>query len=72
MSIAAVQEFLSKVAEDQALQSELAQVLEAENDRQAVTDLANVLKATNSLPKNCGPKFSGDRPSLNGADRPAN
>jgi predicted ribosomally synthesized peptide with nif11-like leader len=41
MTIAAVQEFLSKVAEDQALQSELAQVLEAENDRQAVTDLAS-------------------------------
>jgi hypothetical protein len=40
MTITAVQEFLSKVAEDQALQSELAQVLEAENDRQAVTDLA--------------------------------
>jgi predicted ribosomally synthesized peptide with nif11-like leader len=41
MSITAVQEFLSKVAEDQALQSELAQALEADNDRQAVTDLAN-------------------------------
>ena len=40
MSIAAVQEFLGKVSEDQALQKDLAKALEAENDRQAVTDLA--------------------------------
>ncbi|MGD1931534.1 MAG: Nif11-like leader peptide family natural product precursor [Leptolyngbyaceae cyanobacterium] len=41
MSTAAVQEFLRKVAEDESLQGELAQALEAENDRQAVTELAN-------------------------------
>ena len=40
MSATAVQEFLGKVAEDQALQGELAQALEAEDDRQAVTELA--------------------------------
>ena len=41
MSATAVQEFLGKVSEDQALQNDLAKALEAENDRQAVTDLAN-------------------------------
>jgi predicted ribosomally synthesized peptide with nif11-like leader len=41
MSTTAVQDFLTKVSEDQALQGELAKALEAENDRQAVTDLAN-------------------------------
>ena len=40
MTISAVQEFLDKVAEDEALQAELSQALEAENDRQAVTELA--------------------------------
>ncbi|MDB9524600.1 Nif11-like leader peptide family natural product precursor [Oscillatoria sp. CS-180] len=40
MSATAVQEFLSKVAEDPALQNDLAKALEAENDRQAVADLA--------------------------------
>lgn len=40
MAITAVQEFLEKVGQDEALQTELAQALEAENDRQAVTELA--------------------------------
>ena len=40
MTITAVQEFLNKVSEDEALQAELAKAMEAENDRQAVTDLA--------------------------------
>ena len=40
MSVTAVQEFLDKVVEDQALQADLAKAMEAENDRQAVTDLA--------------------------------
>ena len=40
MSATAVQEFLSKVAEESALQTDLAKALEAENDRQAVADLA--------------------------------
>ena len=40
MSAMAVQEFLDKVAEDPALQTDLAKAMEAENDRQAVTDLA--------------------------------
>ncbi|QZZ21560.1 Nif11-like leader peptide family natural product precursor [Leptothermofonsia sichuanensis E412] len=40
MSNTAVQEFLTKVSEDQALQEELAKAMEAEDDRQAVTDLA--------------------------------
>ena len=40
MSMTAVQDFLGKVSEDQALQNDLAKALEAENDRQAVTDLA--------------------------------
>ena len=40
MSMTAVQDFLGKVSEDQALQHDLAKALEAENDRQAVTDLA--------------------------------
>jgi hypothetical protein len=33
MSTTAVQDFLTKVSEDQALQGELAKALEAENDR---------------------------------------
>jgi predicted ribosomally synthesized peptide with nif11-like leader len=41
MSITKVEEFLNKVGEDAALQAELAKALEAENDRQAVTELAN-------------------------------
>lgn len=41
MSIAAVEAFLDKVQTDEELQKELATALEAENDRQAVTDLAN-------------------------------
>lgn len=40
MSTAAVQDFLNKVGEDGALQAELAQAMEAENDRAAVTELA--------------------------------
>ncbi|MBE7383668.1 MAG: Nif11-like leader peptide family natural product precursor [Leptolyngbya sp. SIO1E4] len=40
MSATAVEEFLTKVGEDQALQTELANALQAENDRQAVTELA--------------------------------
>ena len=40
MTTTAVQEFLTKVGEDEALQAELATALEAENDRQAVTELA--------------------------------
>lgn len=40
MSTTAVQEFLDKVGEDEALQADLAKALEAENDRAAVTDLA--------------------------------
>lgn len=40
MAITSVQEFLTKVGQDQALQTELATALEAENDRQAVTELA--------------------------------
>ena len=39
MSIEAVNQFLTKVAEDQELQAELAQAMEAENDRQAATEL---------------------------------
>jgi len=42
MSDTKVEEFLKKVEEDQALQAELAQALESENDhREAVTALAN-------------------------------
>jgi predicted ribosomally synthesized peptide with nif11-like leader len=41
MSDTKVEEFLKKVEEDQALQSELAKALESENDREAVTALAN-------------------------------
>ncbi|MGD1919804.1 MAG: Nif11-like leader peptide family natural product precursor [Pleurocapsa sp.] len=40
MTTTAVQEFLTKVGEDEALQKELATALEAENDRQAVTELS--------------------------------
>ena len=40
MSIEAVNQFLTKVSEDQQLQAELAQAMEAENDRQAATELA--------------------------------
>jgi predicted ribosomally synthesized peptide with nif11-like leader len=41
MSDTKVEEFLKKVEEDQALQSELAKALEAGNEREAVTALAN-------------------------------
>lgn len=41
MTTTAVQEFLGKVETDEALQAELAKALESENDRQAVTDLAD-------------------------------
>jgi predicted ribosomally synthesized peptide with nif11-like leader len=41
MSMSAVQDFFAKIAEDQSLQEELAKAMEAENDRQAVTDLAH-------------------------------
>jgi predicted ribosomally synthesized peptide with nif11-like leader len=40
MSTTAVQDFLTKVSEDQSLQGELAKALESDNDRQAVTALA--------------------------------
>ena len=40
MTIEAVNQFLTKVSEDQQLQGELAQAMEAENDRQAATELA--------------------------------
>ena len=39
MSIKSVKQFLSKVTEDQELQAELAAAMEAENDRQAATEL---------------------------------
>ena len=39
MSIKSVHQFLSKVTEDQELQAELAAAMEAENDRQAATEL---------------------------------
>ncbi|WGV27154.1 Nif11-like leader peptide family natural product precursor [Halotia branconii] len=35
-----VQEFLNQIAEDPSLQGELAQALESENDREAVTAMA--------------------------------
>ena len=41
MSDTKVEEFLKKVEEDQALQAELAKALEAGNEREAVTALAN-------------------------------
>ncbi|MBE7385634.1 MAG: Nif11-like leader peptide family natural product precursor [Leptolyngbya sp. SIO1E4] len=40
MTTTAVQDFLTKVGEDQELQGEMAKALEAENDREAVTALA--------------------------------
>ena len=40
MSIEAVNQFLTKVSEDKQLQAELAQAMEAEDDRQAATELA--------------------------------
>ncbi|GCL37698.1 hypothetical protein SR1949_28090 [Sphaerospermopsis reniformis] len=36
-----VEEFLNQIEADEALQAELVQALEAENDREAVTELAN-------------------------------
>jgi predicted ribosomally synthesized peptide with nif11-like leader len=39
MSSEAVNQFLQKIAEDETLQSSLAQALEAENDREAVTQI---------------------------------
>ena len=41
MSIEAVNQFLEKVTQDNQLQEELTKAMEAEDDRQAVTDLAN-------------------------------
>jgi len=41
MSDTKVEDFLKKVEEDQALQAELAKALEAGNEREAVTALAN-------------------------------
>ena len=41
MEITKVEEFLNQIEADEALQAELAQALEAENDREAVTELAN-------------------------------
>ncbi|ARV58824.1 bacteriocin [Nostocales cyanobacterium HT-58-2] len=40
MSTQAVNQFLQKVSEDPQLQEELAKALDAENDRQAATELA--------------------------------
>lgn len=40
MTITAVNEFLTKVGEDEALQAELATALDSEDDRKAVTELA--------------------------------
>jgi predicted ribosomally synthesized peptide with nif11-like leader len=40
MALAAVEEFLDKVGSDAGLQAELSKALEAENDREAVTNLA--------------------------------
>ncbi len=40
MSMSAVQEFLTKVSEDQALQEQIAKAMESDNDRQAVAELA--------------------------------
>jgi len=40
MSTKKVEEFLNNVGEDEVLQAELSQALEAENDREAVTALA--------------------------------
>ncbi|MFM6129578.1 MAG: Nif11 family protein, partial [Sphaerospermopsis kisseleviana] len=37
MSVNKVEEFLNQIAEDEALQTDLAKALEAENDREAVT-----------------------------------
>ncbi len=39
MTIEAVNQFLTKVSEDQELQAELATAMEAENDRTAATEL---------------------------------
>ena len=39
MSIQAVNQFLEKVAQDNKIQEELAQAMQAENDRQAVVEL---------------------------------
>jgi predicted ribosomally synthesized peptide with nif11-like leader len=50
MSNQKVEEFLTKVGEDSSLQTELSHALEADNDRQAVTDLA----------KSKGYEFSSD------------
>lgn len=41
MSTAAVSEFLEKVGGDQALQADLVKAMQAPNDREAVTQLAN-------------------------------
>ena len=40
MSVESVQSFLTAVSEQQELQTQLTAALDAENDRQAVTDLA--------------------------------
>jgi len=50
MSVKKVEEFLNNVEENQALQADLAKALEAENDREAVTELA----------KSNGYEFSSD------------
>ena len=41
MEITKVEAFLNQIEEDEALQAELVQALEAENEREAVTELAN-------------------------------
>ena len=40
MSIEAVDQFLTKVNQDEKLQAELSQVMKSQNDRQAAVDLA--------------------------------
>ena len=40
MSIEAVNQFLTKVNQDEKLQAELSQVMKSQNDRQAAVDLA--------------------------------
>ena len=41
MSMKQVEQFLDAVKDDEALQAELSKAMESEDDRQAVTDLAN-------------------------------
>jgi hypothetical protein len=69
MSTTAVQDFLTKVSEDQALQGELAKALESDNDRQAVTALANSPMGMNFHRMNSGLRFRPVRQILK-SDKP--